>query len=312
MRELVILGTAAQVPTRERNHNGYFLYWDAHGFLFDPGEGTQRQMTLADVAASSVSHIALTHFHGDHCLGLPGVIQRLNLDKSQRTVRTCFPASGQCYYDALMNSSTFQSEVEIEAHPLTDAGVIFETDEWTLSALPLEHRRECYGYRLDEKDQRTISMAMLVQLGVELQGPQIGELKRTGSITLDNGQTIRLEDVSTARPGQSFAFVMDTRVCDNAYKLAQGVDLVVCEATYLDTEEKQAWEYMHLTARQAAEIARDAGAKKLVLSHFSQRYLSLSDHLKQAREIFPETYVARDLDRFALPRRSRIITTQRF
>ena len=305
MRELVILGTAAQVPTRDRNHNGYFVRWDNESFLFDPGEGTQRQMTYADIAVSSISHIMITHFHGDHCLGLPGVIQRLNLDKTQRSVKACFPESGQCYYDALIHASTFESVAEIVPSPIACSGVITETDEYILSCMPLEHRRECYGYRLEEKDQRTFNMAEALRRNISLKGPQIGQLKRDGYIILDNGERLDLNDVSSKRPGQSFAFIMDTRVCDNAYHLARNADMIICEATYLDSEEKQAYEYMHLTARQAAEIARDSGAKMLILSHFSQRYLNLSDHLKQAREVFNDTFIAHDLDRFAFPKRVR-------
>ncbi len=117
MREFIILGTSAQVPTRDRNHNGYFLRWDAYGILFDPGEGTQRQMTYADISATSITHIALTHFHGDHCLGLPGVIQRLSLDKTPHPVHSYFLASGECFFNAMAHASLFQTFVDIETHP---------------------------------------------------------------------------------------------------------------------------------------------------------------------------------------------------
>lgn len=307
MRELVILGTAAQVPTKERNHNGYFLRWDESGFLFDPGEGTQRQMSYADVAASSITHIALTHFHGDHCLGLPGIIQRLSLDKVHHQVKSCYPASGQGFYEAMSHASLYQNLVEIEPHPIDASGLLYETETWKFSALALDHRTECYGYRLEEKNQRTLNMSSLEQRGIHLVGRQIGEFKRTGTVCLENGEILRIEDFSTARPGQTFAFVMDTRICENVYLLARGADMVVCEATFLDAEEKQASEYMHLTARQAGEIARDAGAKMLVLSHFSQRYPGTQEHLKQAREVFPNTYAARDLEKFEFPKRTRVM-----
>ena len=307
MRELVILGTAAQVPTRDRNHNGYFLRWDNDGFLFDPGEGTQRQMTYAEISASSISHIALSHFHGDHCLGLPGVIQRLNLDKSPRTIKACFPSSGQCFFEAMTHASLFQSIVGIEPFPIESAGIITENDMYCFSCLPLEHRTECYGYRFQEKDQRTLNMSEIQRKNIMLKGAQIGVLKKNGWIRLENGETLNLSEVSTNRPGQSFAFIMDTRICENAYKLADHADIVICEATFLDSEEQQAYEYMHLTARQAAMVARDSGARMLILSHFSQRYLSLSDHLKQAREIFENTHIAHDLDRFVFPKRQRIL-----
>ena len=305
MRELIILGTAAQVPTRDRNHNGYFLRWDASGFLFDPGEGTQRQMTYADLPASAITHICLTHFHGDHCLGLPGVVQRLSLDKSQHPVHAYFPKSGACFFDAMTHASLFQQNVELLPHPVEAPGILFQNDDFILSAQKLEHRTECYGYRLQETEQRTISMQKLAELGIELQGPEIGMLKKNGQIKLQNGTILKLEDVSTERPSQCFAYVMDTRPCEGAIALAQNADILICEATYLDSEEKQAHEYMHMTARQAAKLARDANANMLVLSHFSQRYLGLSEHLHQAREVFENTHLARDLDHFQFPKRIR-------
>ena len=236
MRELIILGTAAQVPTRDRNHNGYFLRWDAYGFLFDPGEGTQRQMTYAEIPASAISSICITHFHGDHCLGLPGVIQRLSLDKSPRTVCTCFPKSGTCFFDAMTHASLFQNNVVLAPHPIEDEGILDRNSDYILSACRLDHRTDCFGYRIQETEQRTISMQKLAQLGITLQGPEIGALKRNGHIDLPNGTSLSLEDVSTERPTQTFAYVMDTRPCEAAYKLAQNADILICEATYLDAE----------------------------------------------------------------------------
>src|SRR5882757_7776135 len=124
MRELVVLGTASQVPTRARNHNGYFLRWDDQGFLFDPGEGTQRQMTLAGVAATDITRICVTHFHGDHCLGLPGIVQRLSLDRVQHTVSAHYPASGQHFYERLKHASSFYETATIDEHPVTVDGPI--------------------------------------------------------------------------------------------------------------------------------------------------------------------------------------------
>jgi ribonuclease Z len=303
VRELIILGTAAQVPTRERNHNGYFLRWDAEGILFDPGEGTQRQMTFAEVPASAITHLALTHFHGDHCLGLPGVIQRLSLDKTSHPVHAYFPASGECFFNAMSHASMFQNVVQIESQPIREPGILFQNEAFTISTAKLDHRVDCWGYRIEEPESRSICMDQLQKYN--LQGPKIGELKRLGQITLDDGQIIRVEDVSIRRPGQSFAFVMDTRPCENALMLAQNVDILITEATYLDAETDQAHEYMHMTARQAAILAKESGAKKLILSHFSRRYSNVSEHLQQAREVFPNTFAAHDLDHFELPRRIR-------
>ncbi len=303
-RELVILGTAAQVPTRERNHNGYFLRWDNEGILFDPGDGTQRQMIHADVAASSITRIMLTHFHGDHCLGLPGVIQRLSLDKVSHTVNAYFPAGGSCFFDAMEHASLFQSVVNIVKNPISQPGVLFDDDKIRLSCAALDHRTECYGYRLDEQPSRTICADKLNAMGIA--GPAVGLLKTQGFLDTPEGR-IMLEDVSTARPGQSFAHIMDSRPCEGVRKLAQGADMILAEATYCENEAKQAHEYMHMTARQIASIARDADAGQLILSHFSQRYMNLNDLLQEAREVFPNTFLAHDGAHFVFPKRNRSV-----
>ena len=301
-RELVILGTAAQVPTRERNHNGYFLRWDNEGILFDPGDGTQRQMIFADVAASSITRIMLTHFHGDHCLGLPGVVQRLSLDKVTHKVTAYFPSSGEAFLDAMMHASLFQNVVDIEKHPISAPGLLYEDDKIRLSCEALDHRTQCYGYRLVEQPSRTICADRLKKMGIS--GPVVGQLKTQGYLDTPNGR-IELDDVSVERPGQSFAHIMDTRPCEGAKRLAQGVDIMLTEATYCESEVKQAHEYMHMTARQSATIARDAGVGLLVLSHFSQRYLNLNELLQEAREIFPNTILAHDGAHIPFPKRVR-------
>lgn len=306
MKELIILGTSAQVPTRERNHNGYFLRWESSGILFDPGEGTQRQMTYANLPASAIQHIAITHFHGDHCLGIPGVVQRLSLDKNVRPVHVYYPSSGQAFFDAMTHASLFQANATLIPHPSSAPNLLYEDAQMRIICEKLVHRTECQGYRIEEPQTRTIRMELLTPYG--LSGPQIGQLKTQGELKLPNGDLIQLEDVSVLRQGQVFAHVMDTKPCDGALKLAKNADILLCEATYADSEEKQADEYMHMTSRQAAILAREANAQKLILTHFSQRYLNLGDHLRQAREIFPNTSLARDLDVFPFPKRIRNIS----
>ena len=132
MRELVVLGTASQAPTRYRNHNGYFLRWDDDGILFDPGEGTQRQMLLAGVRSSSVTWILITHFHGDHCLGLPGVVQRLSLDAVTQPVELCYPASGQVFVDRLLGAAIFDMRIELRLRPVDGNGSIEIGSPFTL------------------------------------------------------------------------------------------------------------------------------------------------------------------------------------
>ena len=292
-RVFIALGTASQVPTRERNHNGYFIRWDNHGFLLDPGEGTQRQMIFAGVSASQITKIFITHFHGDHCLGLAGILQRLSLDKVQHTVKLFYPKSGQQYVENLKNASIFHNVATIEDFPIDEEGVIFETDDYYIETRKLSHTVECWGYRFVEKDTFKMLPENLDNLGVK--GKNIAILKREGSIEID-GKTIKVEDCGIFKKGQTFAFVMDTRSCQNAFALAKDVDLLVCESTYLKSETKEADAHGHLTAEKAAKIAKNSGAKLLALTHYSQRYLHRKDFLKEAKKVHENTIAMKDGD----------------
>ncbi|GAA1005698.1 ribonuclease Z [Streptomyces sp. F-3] len=299
VRELVVLGTASQVPTRHRNHNGYLLRWDGEGILFDPGEGTQRQMLRAGVAAHDLNRICVTHFHGDHCLGLAGVIQRINLDRVPHEVTAHYPRSGRHFFERLRYATAYRETVRLTEAPVDAAGVLVKTPAYTLEARRLSHPVESYGYRLVEPDGRRMLPDRLAAHGIE--GPDVGRLLREGSL---NG--VPLEAVSEVRRGQRFAFVMDTRLCEGVHALAEGCDLLVIESTFLDEDRQLAVEYGHLTAGQAARAARDAGVRHLVLTHFSQRYDGAGEEFeRQARAagFDGELTVARDLQRIPVPKR---------
>lgn len=256
-RELVVLGTASQVPTRHRNHNGYLLRWDGEGLLFDPGEGTQRQMQYAGVSATDLTRICVTHFHGDHSLGLAGVVQRINLDQVPHPVHAYYPASGQVFFDRLRRATAFHETAELRPHPVAEAGVLpAEGAPFTLEAVRLSHPVEAFGYRLTEPDGRRLLPARLAALGIA--GPAVGRLQREGAVEVD-GRRVTLAEVSEVRRGQRFAFVMDTRLCPGAQALAEGVDLLVIEATFLTADARLAEEHGHLTAAQAARLAAEAG-----------------------------------------------------
>ncbi|WMX47149.1 ribonuclease Z [Streptomyces roseicoloratus] len=298
VRELVVLGTASQVPTRHRNHNGYLLRWDGHGILFDPGEGTQRQMLRAGVAAHDLNRICVTHFHGDHSLGLAGVIQRINLDQVPHQVTAHYPASGQRFFERLRYATAYRETVKLTEAPVTADGPLAVTGAFALDARRLSHPVESYGYRLTEPDGRRILPERLAAHGIA--GPDVGRLQRDGAL---NGVT--LEDVSEVRRGQRFAFVMDTRLCDGVYALAEGADMLVIESTFLDEDVQLAVDHGHLTAGQAAAVARDTGVRHLVLTHFSQRYADPGEFERQARAagFEGELSIAQDLMRIPVPKR---------
>jgi ribonuclease Z len=291
-RELVVLGTASQVPTRHRNHNGYFLRWDDGAILFDPGEGSQRQMLMAGLAVTPIRRICITHFHGDHSLGLPGILQRISLDKVPHPVVVHYPAAGQEYYERLRHATSYWDNAEIIASPVGD-----DFADGPLTALPLWHSVPAYGYRLEEPPTRRMLPSALAARGIS--GPTVGELQRAGRLG-----DVTLDEVSAERPGQSFAFVMDTGLCDNVYKLAAGVDMLVIESTFLASDAEMARMVGHLTAGQAASVARESGVRRLVLTHFSQRYQDPARFLDEARAEFDgDIVIAEDLMRVPVPPR---------
>jgi ribonuclease Z len=264
-RELVVLGTASQAPTRRRNHNGYFLRWDGAGLLFDPGEGTQRQMLFAGVTAHQLTHICVTHFHGDHCLGLPGVLHRMALDRVPDVVEVMYPGVNEDVYQRLRHAALFHDALLLVERPVVSDGLVSTTEAFSLEARALSHLVPTFGYRLTEPDGVRMLPAELAARGIS--GPDVGQLLRDGRLG-----DVSLAEVSEPRPGQKFAFIMDTRLCDAAFSLADGCDLLVCESTFASADEGFATEWGHLTARQAGRIAAEAGARSLVLTHFSQRY----------------------------------------
>ncbi|MBZ6228767.1 ribonuclease Z [Streptomyces olivaceus] len=298
VRELVVLGTASQVPTRHRNHNGYLLRWDGEGILFDPGEGTQRQMLRAGVAAHDLNRICVTHFHGDHSLGLAGVIQRINLDQVPHEVTAHYPRSGRRFFERLRYATAYRETVSLTEAPVDSDGPLAVTPAYTLDARKLSHPVESYGYRLTEPDGRRMLPDRLAAHGIE--GPDVGRIRREGSLG-----GVPLDEVSEVRRGQRFAFVMDTRLCAGVHVLAEGCDLLVIESTFLDEDETLATDHGHLTAGQAARAARDAGVRHLVLTHFSQRYSDPGEFERQARAagFDGELTVARDLTRIPVPKR---------
>jgi ribonuclease Z len=149
-RELVVLGSASQTPTRHRNHNGYLLRWDDRSLLFDPGEGTQRQLLLSGASPTGIHHICVTHFHGDHCLGLPGILQRLSLDRVTHPVEVLFPASGTVFFDRLRHASAYQDHLDVRPVPVAGDGPASVGGPFAIEAVRLDHDPETFGWRVVE------------------------------------------------------------------------------------------------------------------------------------------------------------------
>lgn len=298
-RELIILGCASQAPTRTRNHGAYLLFWDDEGLLFDPGEGTQRQFIYANVAPPVVKRMFISHFHGDHCLGLGSMLMRLNLDKVKHPIHVYYPASGKRFFDRLRYCCMYRENINIIEHPVEKEGLVDDDGKFSIEARFLDHGVENIGWRVTEKDRLKFDKQKLKAYGIE--GRNVRKLEQEGTLDV-LGKKIQLADVSSIRKGDVFAYVVDTRPCPGAEETAKGAKMLVCESTYGESEKGLAHEYMHMTAKQAAQIAKNANAKILVLTHFSARYQNAEVLGDEAREIFPNTFVAEDLKRIEFPR----------
>lgn len=299
VRDIIILGCSSQQPTRFRNHGAYLFRWNEEGLLFDPGEGTQRQFIFANVAPPCVTRIFVSHFHGDHCLGLGSFLMRLNLDKVTHPIHCYYPASGKKYFDRLRYGTIYHEVINVIEHPVSVEGLVHDDGKFKIEARFLDHGVENIGWRVTEPDQLKFDQQKLTEAGIR--GPQVRELLEKGKIEA-NGHTVELKDVSWTRKGDSIAIVIDTRVCKNAVELAKGAKILLCESTYLQEHKELAHRHHHLTAMEAATIAKEADVKKLIMTHFSARYLNLKPFEQEARTIFPNAFAADDLKVFQFER----------
>jgi ribonuclease Z len=299
VRDLTILGCSSQQPTRARNHGAYLLRWQDEGLLFDPGEGTQRQFIFANTAPTCVTRIFISHFHGDHSLGLGSMLMRLNLDKVTHPIHCYYPASGKVYFDRLRYGTIYHETIQVVEHPVSKAGLVEEDDTFRIEAYKLDHGADNWAWRIQEKESRKFDPQKLKAFNVE--GPLVRALEAQGSLIIQ-GKKVVLDDVSTLRQGDVFAIVIDTLPCKGALQAAKGAKMLLCEATYLEEHRDLAKQYLHMTAKQAAELAVQAGVETLILTHFSARYQHLDGFLKEARAVFPNTHVADDLKTFPFPK----------
>jgi ribonuclease Z len=263
--------------------------------LFDPGEGTQRQLIFADVAPTVINRIYISHFHGDHCLGFGSILMRLNLDKVEHPIHCYYPAGGKKYFDRLRYGTMYHETIHVIEHPVHAEGVVHDDGKFRIEAAYLDHGVENVAWRITESDTRKFDAAKLNEYGVK--GLLVRELQEKGKLLID-GREVHLDDVSWIRHGDSFAVVIDTRYCQNAVNIARGAKMLLCESTYTEEHNELAYKHFHLTAKQAATLAKEAGVKKLILTHFSARYLNLRDMEEEAKAIFPNTFMAEDLKRF--------------
>lgn len=297
MATVTILGTSCMAPTKERNTAAVLVQVGSEGVLFDCGEGTQRQMKLAGIPLPKVTHILLTHWHGDHIFGLPGLLQSLAASEYSRTLHLFGPEGTKRNYEKMIGLFGLSKDLMVEVHEVSSRE-FHKNRFFTLAAETLEHEIPCVGYSLTLPDKRRINLEYTKKIGLR-PGPLMGKLQRNETITF-NGKKVTPKQATYLVEGKKFAYVTDTLYCNGAVRIAEDADVLISEATFtLDLEEK-AISYKHLTAHDAAKIANQANVKKLVLTHFSQRFSNTQPLEEEARDIFNNVVSAEDFMRFTL------------
>jgi len=299
MLTVTFLGTSAARPTVERNVSALALEREGETLLFECGEGTQRQMMRYGVSFA-LSDIFFTHFHADHFLGVIGLIRTLGLQDRKDPLRLYGPRGAKKLLTQAISLGVERTPFEVQIIEVTPGETLkgrgTEKEPYHIHIFATEHGGGSVGYSLHEHDRRgRFDVDKARELGIP-EGPLWGKLHKGEAITLDDGRQVTPDTlVGPARPGRLVVITGDTRPCASVVEAAQGADLLVHEATFGEEEKERARETNHSTAREAAQVALAAKARRLVLSHVSARYSMSADELaKEAREVFGETTVARD------------------
>jgi ribonuclease Z len=307
MIEIVFLGTSASAPSVRRGLSANMVLHNERRFLIDCGEGTQRQLLKSGLGFKRLDKILITHGHLDHILGLGGLLSTFSRWEAVDTVQIYAGRFALERIKDLIFGVVLRGEcppINIEFITL-QPGLLMEDNRFQLTAFPVTHRGpDCFGFSFQEKPRRPFLVDKAEALGLPA-GPERRRLVAGETITLADGRLIRPDDVlGEPLPGSKLVFVGDAGRTDDLDEFVAGADALVIEATYTRLEAEMAAEFGHLTAAEAAQLARRAGVKQLYLTHISRRYTE-RDILDEAQPIFPDTFVVRDFDRVKVKRTSK-------
>lgn len=296
---LTILGYNSAIPTVKSAPTAQFLEMEERCFLIDCGEGTQVQLRKAKAKFSKINHIFISHLHGDHVFGLPGLISSFRLLGRETPLHVYGPKGIKEMMETIFRITETHQGFEVVFHELSSkkSEKVFEDNRVEVFTIPLDHRIYCNGYLFKEKPkERHLNMHEISKYP-EIEICDYHNLKRGKDIQLSDGYILKNENLTKpAEPSVSYAFCSDTRYLESIIPIIKNVDVLYHEATFLHDLKKMADYTGHTTALEAAKIARKANVKKLILGHFSNRYNDLSVFLNEACEIFPETYLPEQLE----------------
>ena len=306
--ELQFLGTGAGVPAKMRNVSSIALkLLDERNeiWLFDCGEATQQQILNTTIRPGKIKKIFITHLHGDHIFGLPGLLTSRSFQGGEDELTVYGPKGIKRFIDASISVSYSKLSYPLKVIEFEEDGLLFSDQQFKVEAMKLEHGIPSYGFRITEADQiGELKADELKALGVPF-GPVFGRLKRGEVVTLEDGRVIDGKDyVSEDIKGRIVVICGDTRFTPKSITLAQNANVLVHEATYEADKEKTARQHFHSTSKQAATIALEANVQQLYLTHISARYLGhqVSQLEQEARKVFPKTKVVKDFDTFTIGR----------
>ncbi|MFH0712105.1 MAG: ribonuclease Z [archaeon] len=293
--KLTFLGTGSAVPTARRNHPAIYLQFKDENILVDCGEGTQRQFRKAKLNPCKITKILISHWHGDHVLGLPGLFKTLMLNGYNRKLKIYGPRGTKRKVEIYLELFAHKgSELEIDVKEVSD-GKFFENEDFYLESAMMEHDVVCVAYAFVVKEKSRLDKEKLAKLKIG-NSPLVGELVN-GKVIEIGGKKVDGKKLVYKEKGRKISFVLDTRFDERIIDFVRSADLLVCEATYSEEESEIAEKYGHLTSVGAAKIAKKAKVGELILMHLSQRYDEIPKKiLGEAKKIFKKTRVVEDLD----------------
>jgi ribonuclease Z len=299
--QVIFLGTGGSIPTPKRGLSAIAVTRKEELLLFDCGEGTQRQMILAGVSFHRKTKIFVTHMHGDHILGLPGLLQTMSLLNREKKLEIYGPRGIKAFIEAISQTVQFTLTFPVQVSEI-DPGLVCEEKDYEVYSIQSNHITPTIAYSLMEKPRPgRFHPKKAKMLGVP-EGSLWSRLQGGSSVKLSNGRIVEPEMVlGSPRPGRKIVYTGDTRPSENLEMLAENADLLIHEATFDDELLERAVEDGHSTPSQAAKTAKKSGAKRLVLTHISARYKDASVLLKQARKFFSKTELAEDFLKIDLP-----------